>query len=155
MTPDAPRHDVAAAIAQALLDEGAGPGNSIHGWRCEYPDMYGPCNCVTEVAAVVADAILGKRRMTRGDFVEELAPLIAQHWGAIDYDREDAYCSCGQRFPVGYDWALHLAEQIAPLIAEHIATLIDQHGMLDAPAYDRIWLAAADIARTAFDGSAE
>jgi len=45
-------------IAGALIAEGAGPGNSIHSWRCEYPDIYGPCDCVNETAQEVARAVL-------------------------------------------------------------------------------------------------
>lgn len=34
-------------IAEVLLRAGAAPGPyGLHGWRCEYPDRYGPCDCV-------------------------------------------------------------------------------------------------------------
>lgn len=46
------------AAAKAMTDEGAAPGNSIHGWRCEYPDRYGPCDCVNEVARAALAAAL-------------------------------------------------------------------------------------------------
>jgi hypothetical protein len=44
------------AASKALIDEGGAPGNSIHSWRCEYPDRYGECDCVevTARAALVA-----------------------------------------------------------------------------------------------------
>ena len=45
-----------AAVQDALIAEGAGPGSSIHSWRCEHPDRYGPCNCMAEVARAAADA---------------------------------------------------------------------------------------------------
>lgn len=53
------REQAIERVAKALLDNGAEPGNSIHSWRCEHPDHYGPCNCVAEVAAEVVDALLG------------------------------------------------------------------------------------------------
>lgn len=44
------------AGAKALLDEGGGPGNSYHSWRCEHPDRYGPCSCVEEVVDLILTA---------------------------------------------------------------------------------------------------
>ena len=43
-------------IAQVLLENGlrrvqpvlAGP-DSLHSWRCEYPDRYGPCTCFDDL----------------------------------------------------------------------------------------------------------
>lgn len=49
--------EVVAKVRDALLTEGAGVGNSIHSWRCEYPDTYGDCDCVEETAQAVADAV--------------------------------------------------------------------------------------------------
>ncbi|MBK0330401.1 hypothetical protein I8D64_03180 [Brachybacterium sp. MASK1Z-5] len=52
-------------IARALEAEGLHPNpdqydSSIHGWRCENPDMYGPCTCFQEcvdaVQAIVREA---------------------------------------------------------------------------------------------------
>lgn len=42
---------------QALRAEGGDPGSSIHGWRCAYPDRYGPCDCLAESAAGILAAI--------------------------------------------------------------------------------------------------
>lgn len=47
-------HETVVAV---LLAEGAGAGSSIHGWRCEYPDRYGPCDCVAEAASTVVEAL--------------------------------------------------------------------------------------------------
>lgn len=44
------------ALAKVLIEEGAGVGSSIHGWRCEYPDRYGPCDCVDETARAILDS---------------------------------------------------------------------------------------------------
>ena len=27
--------------------------SNIHGWRCEHPDIYGPCSCFEELVAAV------------------------------------------------------------------------------------------------------
>lgn len=56
------REDVVEAVAQTLINEGAAPGNSIHSWRCEYPDQYGPCNCVKAVADASLAALVEKMR---------------------------------------------------------------------------------------------
>lgn len=34
-------------LARALLENGLDSTgtSSIHGWRCEHPDRYGPCGC--------------------------------------------------------------------------------------------------------------
>lgn len=45
-------------LGDVLSAEGGEPGSSIHGWRCEYPDRYGPCECVDEVARAQLAAIL-------------------------------------------------------------------------------------------------
>lgn len=38
-------------LARALLDNGldADGTGCIHGWRCDYPDLYGPCGCYSEL----------------------------------------------------------------------------------------------------------
>ena len=45
------------AGAKALADEGGLPGCSIHSWRCEYPDLYGPCDCVPETVVEILAAV--------------------------------------------------------------------------------------------------
>jgi hypothetical protein len=40
-----------------LLAGGAGPGSSLRSWRCEHPDRYGECDCVTETAGEVLAAL--------------------------------------------------------------------------------------------------
>lgn len=47
-------------IAKALLDEGGGPGSSLHSWRCEHPDRYGDCDCVEQTAEVIVTALSEK-----------------------------------------------------------------------------------------------
>ena len=32
-----------------LTDKPADYGDGIHSWRCEYPDVYGPCTCFAEL----------------------------------------------------------------------------------------------------------
>ena len=48
---------VAPLIEAELLAEGGGPGDSLHSWRCEYPEMYGPCDCLKETARDLVDHI--------------------------------------------------------------------------------------------------
>lgn len=49
--------DAAVQAAHAeLIANGASPGSGIHSWRCEHPDLYGPCACVDEVARDVVTA---------------------------------------------------------------------------------------------------
>jgi hypothetical protein len=68
---------VAEVASRVLLDEGAGPGNSIHSWRCEYPDRYGPCDCVGEVAQELAQTLLAPGGVVAG--------MVAEAWaGAAD-----------------------------------------------------------------------
>jgi hypothetical protein len=55
--PDLPAEAIKAG-AKALVAEGGAPDNSIHGWRCKYPDRYGPCDCVEETVKVVLAAAL-------------------------------------------------------------------------------------------------
>lgn len=52
--------DDAQLIAGVINREGAEPGNSIHGWRCSYPDRYGLCDCVDLVAKEIIAALRGE-----------------------------------------------------------------------------------------------
>jgi hypothetical protein len=41
-------------LVALLLSEGAGePEHGIHGWRCAYPERYGPCDCVAQLATEI------------------------------------------------------------------------------------------------------
>jgi hypothetical protein len=46
-------------IAAIINREGGEPGNSIHGWRCEYPERYGPCDCVRTIAEEIVKTFKG------------------------------------------------------------------------------------------------
>lgn len=91
MTPEQPRLDRADverdAIVKVLLEEGAGPGNSIHSWRCEYPDQYGPCDCVEQTA----DAVLA------------LLPLL--HPADERAARAEAWDRCHNTICTHKDWS--------------------------------------------------
>ncbi len=50
------------SVRRTLVEHGCGQGSSLHSWRCDKPDIYGPCNCVGEVTT---------------DILVALAPLIA------------------------------------------------------------------------------
>jgi hypothetical protein len=40
-------------IAEVLRAEG-----DIHSWRCEYPELYGPCTCIEETAMIIVEALI-------------------------------------------------------------------------------------------------
>lgn len=44
-------------VARVINDNGGQPGNSIHGWRCQYPDQYGKCDCVEQTAREILAAL--------------------------------------------------------------------------------------------------
>lgn len=45
-------------LVKLLLSEGAGEtDHGIHGWRCAYPDRYGPCDCVNEMADAILESV--------------------------------------------------------------------------------------------------
>lgn len=46
-------------VFEVLIQEGAAPGNSLHGWRCEYPERYGACDCVEQTAREIVQALRG------------------------------------------------------------------------------------------------
>ena len=57
-TAAAERERLRALAVKLLPEYGVGPTFSrdgIHGWRCEYPDCYGPCECFDEVISNVFD----------------------------------------------------------------------------------------------------
>jgi hypothetical protein len=45
---DQPTPEAVEAVAAILREQGV---DSLHGWRCGYPDRYGPCDCLAELAA--------------------------------------------------------------------------------------------------------
>lgn len=52
------RERLRAVAVKRLPEMGVGPEFSqhgIHGWRCEYPDRYGPCECFDEAIKYVFD----------------------------------------------------------------------------------------------------
>lgn len=46
-----------AVVVKVLVDEGGTPGSSLHSWRCEHPDRYGPCNCLEQTAEEIVKAL--------------------------------------------------------------------------------------------------
>lgn len=36
-------------VGAGLTDRPEQFGDGIHGWRCEYPDRYGRCDCLTDL----------------------------------------------------------------------------------------------------------
>lgn len=52
------RERLRALIGKRLPEFGVGPEYSrdgIHGWRCEYVDRYGPCQCFDDLMAYLFD----------------------------------------------------------------------------------------------------
>ena len=45
------------AVVKVLTEEGGAPGSSLHSWRCNYPDQYGPCTCLAVTAALILAAL--------------------------------------------------------------------------------------------------
>jgi len=66
---------VVEAAAAELLASGAGAGSSIHGWRCEYPDRYGECDCVQETARDIVTAV---RPLIEAEVRAQVAAEIAR-----------------------------------------------------------------------------
>lgn len=79
--------DAVEAAAKAMNDEGAGPGNSIHSWRCEYPAAgEGPCDCVQQVAeAALAAAV----PLLEAQLREKIADEIRAEMKPVDYGESD------------------------------------------------------------------
>lgn len=51
--------DAAVETAATVLNaEGAAPDDSIHSWRCKYPDQYGDCDCIEYISKAVLLAVL-------------------------------------------------------------------------------------------------
>ena len=50
-------------LAAGLSDKPDEYDSNIHSWRCEYPERYGPCDCLGELVR---------------DLAEALAPLLAE-----------------------------------------------------------------------------
>lgn len=36
-------------LRRVLIENGLEPGSGLHSWRCEHPDVYGPCSCLDEL----------------------------------------------------------------------------------------------------------
>ena len=64
------------AMAKALTENGISEGvDGLHGWRCAYPDCYGPCTCFAELlddlAAALAPLIEARVREAQADAWDE------------------------------------------------------------------------------------
>lgn len=45
------------AAREVLIAHGESPGSSMHGWRCEYPDRYGPCTCADDLVKDLMESL--------------------------------------------------------------------------------------------------
>jgi hypothetical protein len=74
MTPITPPPGLLDKVAEALISEGGGPGNSLHSWRCEHPDIYGPCGCVAETPRILWDAVAEGLRLREDHYTTGGSP---------------------------------------------------------------------------------
>lgn len=77
------------AVARALSDNGGDIGFSLHSWRCEYPDHYGPCDCLSETARDVLDALTSHlaemvAQARRDALTESADALDGLPWAVLD-----------------------------------------------------------------------
>jgi hypothetical protein len=86
MTPIDPPPGLLDKVAEALIGEGGGPGDSLHSWRCEYPDIYGPCDCVAETVRELWDAVAEGLGLS-----EEMAEGCHVCAGLVPCDRYDEH----------------------------------------------------------------
>lgn len=54
--------DLRARINQVLIEYGMGGEGvfeafELHSWRCYYPDIYGPCDCITRLLDDMVKAV--------------------------------------------------------------------------------------------------
>lgn len=76
------------AVAHVINDEGGQPGSSLHSWRCEYPDRYGPCDCVEQTAEAIIAAVEPLIRERIAQQIEEFADDWSD-WSALVQAHED------------------------------------------------------------------
>lgn len=69
--------DVEALLRGAgLSDEPAKYDSDIHGWRCRYPDIYGPCSCFAELVTILVARLAEAEQAAEQRGAERIAPLI-------------------------------------------------------------------------------
>lgn len=49
--------ELVPVVKEFLRYEGGEPGCSMHSWRCEHPDRYGPCTCLEDVSTQLLAAL--------------------------------------------------------------------------------------------------
>ena len=92
------------------------PGNSLHSWRCEYPDRYGECACVEEMITdlLSSDWLRERDRRIRSVVGKEIAEAIESRYLGPDSGRlpdgRDAPDAAQRN---AYDEGLELAARIA------------------------------------------
>lgn len=76
---------VREALAAALTSNGVGRSapDGIHSWRCEYPNVYGPCTCFAELLDDLVAAVT--LRLDAAERVVEAAE--AYRWPALTNTR--------------------------------------------------------------------
>lgn len=78
--------DVEALVAW-LVEQGGSPGSSLHSWRCEHPDRYGECDCLTESARdlLASDWLAAREAAARAEEREALVVLdgLLHRWETV------------------------------------------------------------------------
>lgn len=78
--------DVGAAIERALRENGLSDqpdkyDSSIHSWRCEHPDRYGPCTCFAELVTDLAAGLARIEQARAGEgALRERVEALAGEW---------------------------------------------------------------------------
>ena len=88
-----------AAIVSALAEQMRGAGisdkpaefdSSIHSWRCEYPDIYGACDCFGELVRDLATLIAAERADAAAVALASICAAIAESQDLTDYESAHA-----------------------------------------------------------------
>lgn len=79
--------EIVKTAAATLVAEGGAPGSSLHSWRCEHPERYGSCNCVTMTVEEIIKAI---EPLMRAEILRE-CHVMAHVWSGAPGRKE---CLC-------------------------------------------------------------
>ncbi len=53
--------DLRETVTRVLAENGVEGNYEMHSWRCNYPDRYGPCDCVETLIDELVEAIEAHR----------------------------------------------------------------------------------------------
>jgi hypothetical protein len=95
--------DAVKADVTTLNNEGAEPGSSLHSWRCEYPERFGPCTCTEQTAKEIVAVLVPMLRAHIADGIRQLGHHVdCDAYAPLYDDPRDLRaritgepCSCG------------------------------------------------------------